>query len=98
MAGRAAMLPPLLSRGAAYNTAQFAEPSIDEAMAALPTLPVGDQAAAWGALDEKIMKQYFPVIPIAYVNRLFVFGDRVGNPSGDGSLGMPNYKDLYVVP
>ncbi len=94
----AAMLPPLLSRGAAYNTAQFDEPSIDEAMAALATLPVRDQADAWGALDKTIMQTYFPLIPIAYVNRLFVFGDRVGNPSGDGSMGMPNYKDLYVVP
>ena len=94
----AAMLPPLLSQRAAYNTAQFDEPTIDEAMAALHALPVEDQADAWGALDEKIMTTYFPVIPIAYVNRLFVFGDRVGNPSGDGSMGMPNYKDLYVTP
>ena len=93
-----AMLPPLLSRGAAYNTARFDEPSVDDAMAALATLPVGKQADAWGALDEEIMRTYFPIIPIAYVNRLFVFGERVGNPSGDGSMGMPNYKDLYVVP
>ena len=94
----AAMLPPLLRAGAAYNTARFDEPSVDAAMAAVATLPVQDQADAWGALDERIMTDYFPIVPIAYVNHLFVFGDRVGNPTGDGSMGTPNYKDLYVVP
>ena len=94
----AAMLPPLLSKGAAYNTAHFDEPTIDDQMAELATLPVEGQADAWGALDETIMTDYFPIIPIGYVNRLFVFGDRVGNPTGDGSMGTPNYKDLYVVP
>ncbi|WP_374456719.1 ABC transporter substrate-binding protein [Nocardioides sp.] len=94
----AAMLPPLLRSGAAFNTAHFAEPSVDDAMDAIASLPVGDQAAAWGALDESIMKDYFPVVPTGYVNQLFSFGSRIGNPTGDGSLGTPNYKDLYVVP
>jgi peptide/nickel transport system substrate-binding protein len=43
------------------------------------------------------MEDYFPLIPTGYVNRLFVFGDRIGNPTGDGSMGTPNYKDLYVM-
>ena len=94
----AAMLPPLLRSGAAFNTAHFAEPSVDDAMDVIASLPVGDQAAAWGALDESVMKDYFPVVPTGYVNQLFSFGSRIGNPTGDGSLGTPNYKDLYVVP
>lgn len=93
-----AMLPPLLKEGAPFNTAQFAEAAVAEAMTDLATLPVEDQARAWGALDEQIMTEHFPVIPTGYVNRLFVFGERVGNPTGDGSVGTPNYKDLYVEP
>ena len=92
-----ATLPALLKGGAVFNTAHFDEPAVDERMDDIATLPIREQPAAWGDLDETIMTDYFPTIPIAYVNRLFVFGTAIGNPSGDGSLGMPDYKDLYVV-
>ena len=92
-----ALLPPLLRSGAPFDTARFAEPSVDEAMDDIAELPVEDQAAAWGELDERVLSDYFPIIPTGYANRLFAFGDRVGNPTGEGSWGAPNYKDLYVV-
>lgn len=93
-----ALLPPLLRSGAPFDTARFAEPSIDRAMDEIAELPVEQQAAAWGELDERVLTDHFPIIPTAYVNRLFAFGDRVGNPTGESSLGAPNYKDLFVVP
>jgi peptide/nickel transport system substrate-binding protein len=93
----AAMLPPLLAGGAAYNTAHFEEPSVTDEMDRIATLPAREQPGAWGELDETIMETWFPLVPTGYVNRLFVFGDRVGNPAGDGSTGTPDYKDLYVV-
>lgn len=92
-----ALLPAILTGGAPYNTAHFQEPSVDAEMARIAGLPVGEQAAAWGDLDQRVLEDYFPVIPTAYVNRLFAFGDDVGNPSGDGATGTPNYRDLYVV-
>lgn len=91
------MLPPLLKGGAVYNTAFFDEPSINDEMDRINTLPLKDQAGAWGDLDEKIMTEYFPIIPTAFRNDLFVFGTKIGNPTGDGSIGAPNYKDLYVM-
>jgi peptide/nickel transport system substrate-binding protein len=91
------MVPPLLKGGAVYNTAQFDEPSVNDEMTNIATLPLEDQADAWGALDEKIMTEYFPIIPTAFRNDLFVFGTKVGNPTGDGSIGAPNYKDLFVM-
>ena len=91
------MLPPLLKGGAVYNTAFFDEASINDEMDAIATLPLEDQAAAWGDLDEKIMTEYFPIIPTAFRNDLFVFGTKIGNPTGDGSIGAPNYKDLFVM-
>ena len=48
-------------------------------------------------LDEEILDDYFPIIPVGYLNHLFVFGDRVGNPGGDGAAGAPDYRDLFVV-
>lgn len=91
------MLPPLLKGGAVYNTAYFDEPSVNDEMDNIATLPLEEQADAWGALDEKIMTEYFPIIPTAFRNDLFVFGTKVGNPTGDGSIGAPNYKDLFVI-
>ncbi|MBD3946556.1 ABC transporter substrate-binding protein [Nocardioides ganghwensis] len=92
-----ALLPPLLRSGAPFDTARFSEPSVDEAIDDIAGLPVDRQAAAWGELDERILTDYFPIIPTAYANRLFAFGDRVGNPTGEASWGAPNYKDLYVL-
>jgi peptide/nickel transport system substrate-binding protein len=91
------MLPPLLSTDGVYNTARFSEPEVDAEMENIATLPLEEQADAWGALDEKIMTDYFPIIPTAFRNDLFVFGERIGNPSGDAALGAPNYKDFYVM-
>ena len=91
------MLPPLLKTKAVYNTAQFSEADVDAEMENIATMPVEDQAAAWGALDEKIMTDYFPIIPTAFRNDLFVFGEKIGNPSGDAALGAPNYKDFFVM-
>ncbi len=90
------MIPPLLKGGAVYNTAGFDEPVINDEMDNIATLPLDEQADAWGSLDEKIMTDYFPIIPTAYRNDLFVFGEKVGNPTGDGSIGAPNYKDLFI--
>jgi peptide/nickel transport system substrate-binding protein len=91
------MIPPLLKTDAVYNTALFSEPAIDEEMDSIATMPIEEQADAWGALDEKIMTEYFPIIPTAFRNDLFVFGEKIGNPTGDGSIGAPNYKDLFVA-
>ena len=91
------MLPPLIKTGAVYNTAQFSEAEIDDAMDAIYTMPLEDQAAAWGDLDEKVGTEYLPIIPTAFRNDLFTFGEKIGNPTGDGALGAPNYKDRYVM-
>ena len=91
------MLPPLLKGGAVYNTAFFDESTVNDKMDEINTMPLEEQADAWGALDEEIMTDYFPIIPTAFRNDLFVFGSMIGNPTGDGSIGAPNYKDLYVM-
>jgi peptide/nickel transport system substrate-binding protein len=91
------MLPPLVRTGASYNTEMFSEKSVDDQIDTITTLPLDEQADAWGALDEKLSKEYFPIIPTAFRNDLFTFGSKIGNPTGDGQMSAPNYKDLYVM-
>ncbi|WP_415839228.1 ABC transporter substrate-binding protein [Nocardioides zeicaulis] len=92
-----AVLPPLLHTDGIYNTAHFSEPSVDAEMERIATLPAAEQPAAWGRLDREVTERWFPVVPIAHVNRLFAFGQDVGHPNGDPATGTPDYKDLYVV-
>ncbi len=90
------MLPPLLRGGATYNTAFFDEKEVNDRMNEIPTLPLEEQPAAWGELDELIATEYYPIVPTAFRNDLFAFGSGIGNPTGDAALGAPNYKDLFV--
>ena len=90
------MLPPLIRTGAAYNTAFFSEKSVDQQMSEITTKPLDQQADAWGALDEEVETKYFPIIPTAFRNELFVFGSKIGNGVGDGEISAPDYKDLFV--
>lgn len=91
------MLPPLLRTGASYNTGGYTNEEMDARMDEIPLLPAEEQAEAWGQLDEDIAMADFPLIPTAFRNDLFVHGERIGNFFGDGSIGAPNYKDLYVA-
>ena len=77
---------------------EFAEDAIDERIAGVAELPIEEQAAEWGAIDEQIQTEFFPAVPTAYYNQLFAFGSKIGNPSGDEALGAPNYKNLFVMP
>ncbi|GAA2129846.1 ABC transporter substrate-binding protein [Nocardioides bigeumensis] len=91
------MFLPIFATGAEYNFARFSEPSVDEEIDRIQTLPLEEQPGAWGALDEKIGTDFLPVIPTAFLNDLYVFGESIGNPTGDGAMGAPNFKDLYVT-
>ena len=91
------MIPALLRTGATYNTAFFSEESMDAKMDEIGTMPLEEQPDAWGALDEQIATEFYPIIPTAFRNDLFAFGEKIGNPTGDGALGAPNYKDLFVA-
>jgi peptide/nickel transport system substrate-binding protein len=91
------MLPPLIETGQTYNTGDFSEPSVDKQIAAIPSMPLDKQADAWGALDQQVETKYFPIIPTSFRNELFAFGSKIGNPVGDGEIGAPDYKDLYVM-
>jgi peptide/nickel transport system substrate-binding protein len=90
-------VPAMTRTGAVYNTEHFSEKSIDDEMNGITTLPIADQPAAWGALDEKILTDYYPIIPTAYRADIYAFGEKIGNPTGDGAMAAPNYRDLFVM-
>jgi peptide/nickel transport system substrate-binding protein len=92
------VLPPLLASGAAFNVAHFSEPSVDRTIEEIASLPRREQDTAWGALDEQVGETFFPLIPTAFTNNLFVVGSRIGNAGGNEMTGGLDYQDLFVTP
>jgi peptide/nickel transport system substrate-binding protein len=91
------MIPPLVTAGSQYNTAFFEEQEVEDRIAEIPTLPIEEQATAWGDLDEMLGTEYLPIIPTAYRNDLFGAGSKIGGFSGDAAMSAINYKDLFVI-
>ncbi len=90
------MVPPMVESGATYNTGNFSEAEIDEMISEVVEMPQEEQAEAWGDIDKKVMTDYLPIIPTAYRNDLYMFGEQIGNGVGDGAIGSPYYKGVYV--
>ena len=90
---------PLLHSGGDMNLAHLSVPAVDEDIDAVSRLPIDQQPAAWGALDEEIMTDYYPMV---------IFGGQsIGMLHGDQVAGMhiypanqpsPTFKDIHVIP
>ena len=58
----------------AYNTGNFSEQSVDDEIARIKTLPIEEQADAWGELEQTVMSDYQPVINTGYYQVIFGIG------------------------
>lgn len=88
--------PPLFQPDGFGNLAQFAEPAVSTAIERIRRMPFEEQPAAWGALDESIMTDYYPVITRFYEAAPILHGSMIGGVNADGIYRMPTWKDLYV--
>ncbi|MEQ6901221.1 ABC transporter substrate-binding protein [Nocardioides sp. YIM 152588] len=90
-------LPPIVETGSAYNTGNFSEESVDSEIDRIRTLPVDEQADAWGELEVTLMTDYQPVIQSGYYQNIFGFGSSIGGFNNDTSVGgAPDYRSIYV--
>jgi len=55
-----------------------------------------EAAAAWGALDKKIMTEFVPEIPAYYDSSYTVVGSKVGNAFNSDAFGLPAVSNIYV--
>ncbi|GAA3215891.1 ABC transporter substrate-binding protein [Dactylosporangium siamense] len=80
------------NNGASYLNASALNAEFDRVLA----LPVGEQGPEWGKLDEKIMKEYAPVVPL-YVDVMFtIHGSKVGGIFIDSIWGSVAVTNAYV--
>lgn len=93
----ATFLPPIVETGAAYNTGQFSVEEVDARMDEIRRLPVDEQSAAWGELENQVMTDYMPVINVGFYQNIFGFGSDIGGFANDTSVGgAPDYRTIYV--
>jgi peptide/nickel transport system substrate-binding protein len=93
----ATFVPPILETGAAYNTGNFSEKSVDDEMNRIRTLPIEQQADAWGELENKAMSDYQPVINVGFYQGIFGVGTGIGGFNNDTTVGgAPDYRTTYV--
>ncbi|MDE0776339.1 ABC transporter substrate-binding protein [Nocardioides sp.] len=94
--------PPLLKStdveagilGANYS--KFNEPDMDAEMKRIQTLPVDEQADAWGELDDTIMTDYFPLFVTRYGGVAQAYGSAIEGHFIDNTIGMPTWKNIWV--
>jgi peptide/nickel transport system substrate-binding protein len=55
-----------------------------------------ERQAAWAALDQRIMKEFAPVIPAYYDANYTLFGSKVGNVFVSDAFGLPGLNTIYV--
>lgn len=89
--------PPLFESGGSFNLAHFAEPAVDAEIDRISRLPLGEQAPAWGALDETLMTDYYPAIITSYPEVSMLHGSKIAGMNFEGVYSMPTWKDIYVL-
>jgi peptide/nickel transport system substrate-binding protein len=93
-----AWIPPYFQSGADYNLGSFSEPAVDDEIRRIDGLPFNEQPAAWGALDETMMTEYYPAVVTAYDAVAHLHGSRIGGMNISDVDGSPTLQDIYVIP
>ncbi len=69
--------------------------TLDAQIDAIAALPSDQATAKWGALDQQLMNQYL-ALPRYYDKMAVVEGTGLGGTEGDGTMGMPNFENMFV--
>ncbi|WP_167736773.1 ABC transporter substrate-binding protein [Nocardioides sp. 1609] len=83
--------------GLGSNYAAFNEPAIDQRIEDIQLLPVDEQPAAWGELDEEVMTEYFPLFVTRYGGVAQAHGSKINGHFVDNTIGQPTWKNLWVT-
>ncbi|MEV6302037.1 ABC transporter substrate-binding protein [Actinoplanes sp. NPDC051861] len=81
------------------NSSYLDDPGVNAEIDRISGIVGGAEAgAAWATLDERIMRDLAPLVPIYYDRNLTLAGRRVGGVRLHRILGLPTLTDAYVEP
>lgn len=75
---------------------ELQDKALDAEIDAVSSKPFDQQAAAWGALDKKIMETYLPALPLYYDKTALVYGTKAGGILNDPTQGLPIFTQVFV--
>lgn len=71
------------------------DPALDKEIEDVNNLPTDQSTSKWAALDQKLMAMYI-VLPRYYDKLAVVQGSNLGTTTGDPTMGMPNFLNMYT--
>jgi peptide/nickel transport system substrate-binding protein len=81
------------------NYSYFSDPGVNAELKRLRELTDrGAAAAAYGDLDEKIMRDFAPVVPLRYLRNFAIYGPKIGNAPMSPLWAHFNLSGAYVKP
>ncbi|MGN9779124.1 ABC transporter substrate-binding protein [Micromonospora sp. H33] len=80
------------------NQSYFNDPAINAEMDRILALPPGEQGPEWGKLDERIMKEHAPVVPLFVDVAYVVHGSKAGGVFISSVFGYPSFVNAHVKP
>ncbi len=89
-------IPPLFGPNGSANYSQFDEKSVNDEIQEIILLPQEEQADAWGALDERISTDYYPLVNIGFYGGAQLHGSRIQGHFIDETAGMPTWKNIWI--
>jgi peptide/nickel transport system substrate-binding protein len=78
------------------NSAYFNDPAINAEFDRILALPPGEQGPEWAKLDERIMKEHAPVVPLYVDVAYLVHGSKAGGVFVSSVFGYPSFVNAYV--
>ncbi|GAA1256924.1 peptide/nickel transport system substrate-binding protein [Oryzihumus leptocrescens] len=75
---------------------ELMDPALDKKIDDISALPLDQQAAKWGALDQDILQTYVPALPFYYDKMAIVIGNKVGGAVGDPTQGLPVFTQMFI--
>lgn len=79
-----------------YNLSYLNDPAINWEIDRVRKLPAAAQDAEWAKLDEKIMRDVVPEVPMYYDAAYLLHGSKVGNAFLSDAYGTIQLKTIYV--
>ena len=84
------------AEGNSNQVATSTTPALNAEFDRIQAMPPADQGPEWGKLDERIMKEYAPVVPL-YVDVAYtVHGSKAGGVFISSVFGYPSFVNAHV--
>ncbi|MEV4843087.1 ABC transporter substrate-binding protein [Micromonospora matsumotoense] len=78
------------------NQAYFNDPAVNAEIDRIQAMPPADQGPEWGKLDQRIMKEYAPVVPLFVDVAYTVHGSKAGGVFISSVFGYPSFVNAHV--